>query len=197
MAKIFVKLYDEYRLTGNDFATAETGEFRRILFSPDNMHSISLVSLQDGTLLMTDEEDVPFEFSISGHKVLTVIKYRGKKNTVYVNTNWKLDNDGVHSREIHTNPDLLFSKSLNIELQATGVTRFDLKVNKTGFAGCVLSETDLLFMRMNGNHAIPRLLEIIKAPTGVDEVAQFMTEHPLVYEGIGRKYFQKWVQDHE
>lgn len=84
---------------------------------------------------------------------------------------------------------------MNIEIQAAGITRVDLKINGSGFAACVLSEKDFLFMRMNGNHAVPRLMDIINAPVDLEAVTQFMVAHPLVYEGIGRRFFQKWAAD--
>lgn len=198
MSKIFVKIYDTFRVTGNDFPQHDTHEIRRIVFSPDNSHSVSLVSLHNGTLLLTNESRVGFDLSISReNKVLAVVKYREQSSNLLINTNWKLDQSGVHNREIHSNPDLVFSKHLNIDLQTRGVGRVDLKIDESGFACCLFSEKDLLFVRLNGNHAVPRLMDLLKDSIGPDEVNEFLRANPRFNNGIGRVFFQNWVARHE
>lgn len=59
--------------------------------------------------------------------------------------------------EIHTNPDLIASKNLNIDIDVSGIGRVDLKIEKSGCAACVFSKNELLFVRLNGNRVIPRL----------------------------------------
>lgn len=164
MSKLYIKPYGSFVLTGRDFPTTESQMMRRILFSPDNIHSVSVVSLRDGTLLFTNQSKIRFEMSLSRNgKVLAVLKLRPDLNEVIINTNWRLTENGVKNREIHGNPDLIISKNINIDLQMDGIGRIDLKVNDSGFASCVFSAKELLFVRMNGPSVFPHLFGLIEA----------------------------------
>lgn len=59
----------------------------------------------------------------------------------------------------------------------------DLKVDESGFACCVFTERDLIFVRMNGNHAFPRICDYIataarQLPVTAAQVTTFVAEHP-------------------
>lgn len=187
MSKTFIKLYSGY-----DFDPTEHDSLRRIVFSPDNIHSISLVSLADGTLLITNEKKIGFDFSISrGRKVIAIVKWKPQSGTLLISTNWMLNSEGVANREIHSNPYLGFSKFLNIELKTDEeIVRADLKVDESGFACCVFSMKDLLFMRFNGNHAMPRLVDVINSPPLAQKVNEFMATNPDFRKEIGQNSFQ-------
>lgn len=199
MSKVYLKVYDDFRLSGNDFDLVDNGSLRRIVFSPDNVHSISLVKLADGTLLITNEGKVAFDMTISRErKVLAVVKYRSNAADLLINTNWKLDKDGVTNREIYANPDLLFSKMMNVEIQAKeDIIRTDFEINNSGFACGIFSRNDLLFLRMNGNHAMPRLMDVINKPPTKDEVDDFLVQNQQFRAKIGKEFFSTWVQIHE
>lgn len=165
MTKIYVKLYGGFVLSGSDFAPTLDQQLRRLVFAPDNIHSISVVPLHDGTLLITNESGIAFDFSISrNRRVLAVVRCRQNANSLAINNNWLLNQDGVQNRAISTNPDLVFSENLNIDFDApaTALARVDVKIEDSGFACAIFSERDLLFVRMNGNHAFPRLCEQVR-----------------------------------
>ena len=186
MTKIYVKLYDDFKLSGSDFAQTTNEYLRRVVFSPDGMHSISIVKLHDGALLISNETDVPFDFSISRkRRVLAVVRYCQGANSLRVNDNWILNQDRVLNRAINQNPDLLFSPHFNIDFEGIKMARVDLKINESPIAAAFFTERDLLFMRMNGNHAYPRLCEQIqKEASGLaiteEQVVAFFDEHPDV-----------------
>lgn len=199
MSKVYVKLYDDYRLSGADFDLVDSDTLRRLVFSPDNIHCVSVVPLSDGTLLLTNEAKVAFEITISRErKVLAVIKYRQNTPNLCFNTNWMLNKDGVTNREIYANPDLNLSKMLNIEVQAKeDIIRADFKIENSGFACGVFSRKDLLFMRMNGNHAMPRLMDIVNATPTEEKVTGFLVDNHSFRDKIGKTFFKAWVQLHE
>lgn len=131
---------------------------RRVVFTPDNTHSLSICELRDGCLLVLNQAKIPFNFTISrNHKVVATVNCVGSDAVLKINTNWRLSLDGIQNREIHTNPDLVMSPNLNIEIGGLGLGRIDLKVDDTGFAACAFSNKELLMVKMNGNHTFPRL----------------------------------------
>lgn len=162
MTKVYVKLYDPFVLTGNDFPPISSNLLRRVVFSPDSIHSISVGALRDGALLFTNEAACEFQFSISrNHRVLAVIKCRRGPATLRINNNWLVTENGVENRPITENPDLLLSSNVNIDFEAQSIGRVDFKINESGFACGIFTERDLIFLRMNGNHAFPRLVDFI------------------------------------
>lgn len=194
MAKVYVKLYDPYTISGNDFATVRSDAPRRILFSPNQMHAISVSSLRDGCLLFNNENQVPFEFSLTRQqKVIAKVQFHPVEGELQINTNWWVDEHGVMNREIHSNPDLVRSFHLNIDVDVVGIGRMDIKVNESGFAACVFSR-ELLFVRMNGNHAVPRLAGFIEY-----EKERFLRNpsnfnHPAMDE-VFKARFRQWFMD--
>lgn len=187
MAKIYVKPYADYTISGNDFAMVRSDAMRRIVFSPDRKNAISITELRDGCLMINNENQVPFEFSISRlPKIIAVVKYNGNDSLLNINTNWRLKESGVENREIHTNPDLIRSPHINIDVRCNGIGRIDLKIDESGYAACVFSR-ELLFVRMNGNHSVPRLLGFIE-----NEKEQIKREHVAELPAIGKAFFQKW-----
>lgn len=166
MSKVYIKPYDPYTISGRDFATLSDRTIRRTVFSPDNQHSVSLMQLRDGCLILSNVSRIPFKFSISrGQKVLIVVKVQPNDNTLQINTNCRLTQTTVENREIHTNPDLVVDPTFNMNFDLSGFCRVDLKVEESGYAACILSEKDLVFVRMNGNHSIPRLENFIEMET--------------------------------
>lgn len=190
MSKVYVKPYTPFKITGKDFAALQSDSMRRVVFSPDDAHSISVATLQD-TLLLTNESKTKFEFTISrNRRILAVVKTRWQDDhgLLQINTNWKVSHDGVINREIHTNPNLVMSPNFNIDLEGDGIIRLDLKVDNSGFACCSFSEKDLLFVRMNGNHTFPKLLVAAKEEVNANEHQK---------NEIGRRFFAKWAITHE
>lgn len=162
MSKVYVKPYHDYTISGNDFASVHSVAMRRIVFSPNRKDAVSVAELNDGCLLISNKNKVPFEFTISReNKVIAVIRSCGNDQSVNINTNWRLTGSGVENRQINTNPDLVRSLIMNIDVQCEGIGRIDLKVDDSGYAACVFSR-ELLFVRMNGNHAVPRLMGFIE-----------------------------------
>lgn len=183
MAKVYVKLYDNFKLSGTDFAQTMSNHLRRVVFSPDGIHSISIVSLKDGAMLITNETEAEFDFSISrNRRVLAVIRYRKGENSLRINNNWMLTQDQVLNRAVNQNPDLLFSPHFNIDFEGTKMARVDLKINESPMAGAFFTERDLLFMRMNGNYAYPRLCEQIQKeasdlPITEEQAVAYLTQN--------------------
>lgn len=176
MSKVYVKLYDRFHLTGSDFAAIWSDQLRRIVFSTDNAHSVSVVTLKDGTLLITNDRKVEFVYSISrNRRVLAVVRYRKNSSSLVINNNWLLVEGGVENIAIIENPDLVFSQHLNIEIAGHSLARVDFKVQDSGFACAVFTDRDLIFVRMNGNHGVPCLRDFIDGlPTTGQKVTTFM-----------------------
>lgn len=67
-----------------------------------------------------------------------------------------------------------------------GIGRIDLKVDDSGCAACVISNSELLFIRFNGNRVVPRLEGFIQNETSrrIEEVK---------YD-IGKQFFNRWIQ---
>lgn len=193
MPKVYIKIYADYTVSGSDFATVSSQTMRRIVFSPDNKHMTSISQLRDGCLIMVNQGGVPVNFTISrNRKVIASVKQNGIDPILLINTNWKLTEEGISNREIHTNPDLPMSSALNIDIGSEDSTiRIDLKIENSGFAACVLSKKELLCVRMNGNHFVPRLQGVIA------NEAQHLLEMPDVKERVGRIFFREWVGKHE
>lgn len=186
MTKVYVKVYHPYTMTGKDFAPVKHNQFRRTIFSPDNRHTLAITEMRDGCLCISNEQGIAFEFTISRNKKqMASVKYNGEDSILYVNTNWRIMQNKVDNREIHRNPDLYPSPNLNIDMEMDGVGRVDLKIDESGCAACVFSNTELLFIRMNGNHVVPRLEGFIEnEKQRANEAAK---------DEIGKKYLDDWI----
>lgn len=188
MAKVYVKVYGEYTLSGRDFPTVQSSTMRRLVFSPDNKHSLSVEPLRDGCLCITNDAKVAFGFSISrNRKLIATVKYNDVDSTLLVNTNWRISQKGVENKEIHTSPDLIVSPNMHIDVNVSGVGRIDLKVDDGGVAACVFSNGELLFVRMNGNRVVPRLEGFIQ-----HEANRHLE---MMKDGIGKKYLDDWLKN--
>lgn len=164
MAKVYIKPYKACTITGSDFQSTMGSTLIRIVFSPDNVHSVPMVSLTDGTLLLSNEARAAFSFTVSRkRRVLAVVTPEFNHNSplLKINTNWIISEDGVKNRMIRENPNLFMSPKLNIDMEGNGIVRFDMKIENSDFAFCILSEKDLLFIRMNGNHFLPKLQALL------------------------------------
>lgn len=186
--------YSPYELTGKDFAMVSSDRTRRIVFSPNGTNSVSVKELPDGCLCMANNGKADFNFSVSrNRKVLAVVTCNGTESNLKINTNWKLSVSGIANKEIHTNPDLTMSQTINIEIGVGGFGRLDLKVDQSGYAALVFSNKDLLFVKMNGNHTVPRLEGYIEF-----EKKKMIEEFQNDPEGINDEAFQKigqtWFQ---
>lgn len=207
--KIFVKPYSPSVLSGPDFPQTATTNLRRLVFSPDNAHSVSVVALRDGALLLTNEKEVEFDFSITrNNRVVAVVRYRKHATSLIINNNWLLTQDGIENRAINENPDLIHSDNLNIEIPGYDILRVDFKVHESSIACAVFNDRDLLFVRMNGHHVYPRLTDYIanrsmvtneKVETFLDEhedfekgrVELFLRTHQGYARALGQRYFQE------
>lgn len=194
MAKVvYVKTYSDYEISGKDFGTVRNEAMRRILFTPDNVHSISIVVLRDGTLGIFNEGRVPFDFTISREKkIIAVVKFDADASALKINSNYRLTQTQLENREINTNPDLIRSANLNINLvNINGIGRIDLKIGESGNAACVLSDKELLFIRMNGHHSVPRLQAFMDKL-----VPSAALNSPEVKNMVGRQFFREWCEIH-
>lgn len=75
--------------------------------------------------------------------------------------------------------------------------RFDLRVDNGEFVAYVLSDTQLLFIRMNGNHAIPRLEAFMKRefdriPLSCEKVDEFLEQNQEYKKEVARDFIQQW-----
>lgn len=198
MSKLYVKLYGEFKLSGQDFITQTNNDVRRTVFSPDNKHSVSMVRLRDGTFLFTNEAMVAFNLTISrGWRVLAVLKYLPKTSQVSINNNWRIQGDMVENFAIHENPDLHMSPHVNFYLPAQqNIDRVDIKIDDGSFACLVFAEKDLLFVRMNGNHAHPRLMDVIQdevqKATSFENISSVIEENGDMKKKIWKTLFQNW-----
>lgn len=194
MGKVYIKTYGQYVLSGKDFASINNDTMRRIVFSPNGKNSVSVVALRDGTLLLTNDANTSFEITISrGHRIMAVVKcaFDPDGSILKINSNWRLSSRGIENREIHTNPDLVISPHLNIDLDENGIGRVDLKIDDSGFACCAFTKRELLFVRMNGHHAVPKMAEFI-----AQEIDNAPVNPGLANE-IGSMFFRNWVVEHE
>lgn len=55
------------------------------------------------------------------------------------------------------------SNTLNIDIGSIGLGRVDLKIGESGHAACIFSNKDLVSVKMNGNHTVPRLEGFIES----------------------------------
>lgn len=200
MTKIYLQPYVPYSIAGVDFLPVEAGGdgMQRILFSPDGLHSISVMGLSNDALLIKNESNAAFNFSLSRKKkVLAVVSYKAGGSSLQINSNWRISANGVENREIHGNPDLVVSKNMNIDWVADGITRVDIKIGDSGHACCVFSENELLFVRMNGHHVLPRLGECVRSEAyrtiTPDEIISKVNENPELQEKIGKKFIENWM----
>lgn len=201
MSKVWIKPYGDFVLTGQDFPPTENNAMRRLVFSPDNVHSVTVMALEDGTLLLTNDSQLQFEITLSRNgKVMAVVKLRPDLSEAMINTNWRLTQNGVKNREIHGNPDLIFSKNLNIDLRSVdGIGQMGIKVDNSGLACCVFSTKELLFVRMNGSQVVPQLTGFIEAETERTQptLNDLIEANPAIRKQIGKEFFEKWVVRHE
>lgn len=186
-------MYSDYEISGKDFVTVRSDNMRRVVFTPDNIHSISIVELRDGSLGIFNESRTPFEFTISREKrIVAVVKCLAVDSALKINSNYRLTQSQLENREIHTNPDLVPSVNLNINLvNIDGIGRIDLKIDDSGYAACILSDKDLLFIRMNGHHSIPRLQAFMDKL-----VPKAALDSPEVKNMVGRQFFSEWCENH-
>lgn len=197
MSKVYIKLYSPFVAEGRDFAPQDSALFHRTLFSPNNINAVSMVRLRvDGTILLVNEASVGYDFTISrNRRVLAVLKYRENSASLTINNNWLLTQESVQNREIHQNADLFVSNHLNFEINDDdNIVRVDIKIDDSGFAAMVFSMRDLLFIRLNGNHAVPRLMGILEEEgiLTLDKVTTFLETNPAAKETIWQRLFRSW-----
>lgn len=189
MSRIYVKPYSDYIVSGEDFQSVSSKKMRRIVFSPNNTNSIIVNELRDGCLLITNERRIPFQFSISSEaKTLATVDYSRTESALFINSNWKLNSKGVFNQNENSDEELNSSPQLNFDFKLNGIGRIDLKIDESGFAACIFSNSELLFVRMNGNYSVPRLLGFIR-----NEAEHLLMDDTNAKKQIGTKFFQKWV----
>lgn len=168
------------------------------MFSPDSKHCISINQLPDGCLCIANNGKVPYAFTVSRErKVLANVTFNGNDSVLKINTNWRLTANGIENREIHSNPDLILSPLLNIDIGSNGLGRLDLKVDESGYGACVFSAKDLLFIKMNGNHTFPRVESSIRSESIKMCMAAVDNPNILpkdVYEKLGKEWFKTLVR---
>lgn len=186
MAKIYIKPYGRYTVSGSDFQTVESTSMRRIVLSPDNVHSVSIEPLENGYLCIVNTNRIPIDFTVSRvGKVMATVKFPGVSSKLLINTNWRLNLDGVQNRTISKTPDLYRCKKLNIDFSNIGLSRFDLKIEETGYATCVFSKNELLFVSMDGDRVMTFIQEFIET-----EAARLVGTYP----GLQRKVAVNWIK---
>lgn len=115
MVKVYIKVYGKYTINGKDFQQVKSGSMRRILFSPDNVHSFSVTEMKDGCLCLTNTSNIPFEFSLSRNgKLIALVKCDGVKQQLLVNTNWRITQNGVENKVYFKKSCIKIEKSFNV-----------------------------------------------------------------------------------
>lgn len=201
MSRVYVKTYDPFSITGKDFPTVgDTHTQRRILFSPENKHVVSLNFLRDGMLLFSNESRADFQFTIGRNsRSMAVVKFKySDEGELLINNNFRVSKAGVRNREIHENPNTMISNTLHINVSGVGIGRVDLKVDESGFAACVFSDIQLMFVRMNGNHIVPRLNEFFqrefeRTDLSVEKVRTYVRDNPLFAREVAKKFISDWL----
>lgn len=194
MTRVYVKTYSNFEITGNDFGVVSSENMHRIMFSPDGTHCLWLYQLPDGCLCIANNGDIQFGFTVSrGRKVVATVTCAANGSALKINTNWRLTNNGIENREIHTNPDLVTSSVLNIDIGSTGIGRLDLKDNNSGYAACIFSVKELLFVKMNGNHSFPRLESCVRSEAV--KLCEAAVDNPNIlpkeiFEKLGKNGFE-------
>lgn len=223
MAKIYIKSYDRFTLTGSDFAPISGTQLRRVVFSPDDRHSISIVSLKDGALLITNENGIEFEFSISrNRRVLAVVHYRPNDSSLHINNNWILTQQAIRNRAINENPDLVHSQNFNIDFGGSALARIDLKINDAfprisdhiTHAAALLPVTEAQVSTfLNENPAFTARLPVTEAqvstflnenpgfteqlPLTEAQVSKFLEDNSHVANNFGKLFFKRLMQENQ
>lgn len=187
MSKIYLQTYGAFSVSGKDFPTVISGNEHRLTFSPDNVHSITLNFLRNGLLLFNNPTKTKFDFTIARNKrSMVLVKFRfNNEGQLFLNNNFRISKEGVSNREIHENPNTMASNVLHLNFtdEVSAFGRADLKVDESGFAACIFTDIQLLFVRMNGNHAVPRInefvqREVIRAPPSRESVESYIRANP-------------------
>lgn len=206
MSRIYLQTYGAFSIQGNDFAAvdSEITNKRRILFSPDDKHSISINFLRDGLLLFTNESNANFEFTVGrNNRSMALIKFKHTDEAMlFVNNNFQIKKSGVTNREIHANPNCMMSKVLHFDISGVGIGRVDLKVDESGFAACIFSDLQLMFVRMNGNHVVPRLNEFVqreidRTEIPIERMRHYICSNPTFAREIAQNYILDWFKWNE
>lgn len=206
MSRIYLQTYGPFELRGKDFGVVESknDNKRRILFSPDDKHSISLNFLRDGLLLFSNESKTAFQFSVARNsRLMAMVKFEyAEKGKLYVNNNFSISKIGVTNKEIHTNPNLSVSNIFHIDVSGDGIGRIDLKVDESGFAACIFSDIQLLFVRMNGNHVVQRLDEFVqrecdRTDVPIGKMREYARANPNFAREVAQNYISDWFKANE
>lgn len=193
MSKLYLQTYEGFTISGRDFPMVDSEKDpHKTIFSPNGINSVSLNFLQNDMVLFANEGFVPFEFSISRNKkMMANVKCIVEGPELLINNNWRIGKDGIKNREVHTSPTFVKSNMVHFDFRGNGTGRVDMKIGESGFAACFFTDAQLLFLRMNGNHAAPRLEEFIqreslRLPVSQEQVERYLRLHPRFENFVGR-----------
>lgn len=99
MVVVYMKIYGDYTVYGQDFQDVQSNAMRRIVFSPDDKHSCVLTEMRDGCICIKNASNIPFEFTFSRNgRMIAVVKYNGTDQHLLVNTNWRINQNTVENK---------------------------------------------------------------------------------------------------
>lgn len=96
MVVVYAKVYSEYTLQSRNLGMVQSDNVRRLVFPPDNRHSIILTKMKDGCLCFTNDSNIPFAFTLSrDNTMIARITYNDVAPRLFINTQWILDQEQV------------------------------------------------------------------------------------------------------
>lgn len=193
-----VKLYGTYRISGMDFGTINNVT-NRLAFSPDDIHSVNIQNMADNCLLITNNANIDFEFTITrGMVPMAIVKY-SYQNGIIVNKQWRIVESEMMNRELDFEPIKEASKYLNFEIGTIGNGRFDIKFDKKDFVALFFDHRKLYMCRYNGDYAMNHFEEFVerecdRRPLDIVRVKQYLDCRHEVKLRIVRDYITSWLQ---
>lgn len=193
-----MKLYGTYQISGVDFGTINNFT-NRLTFSPDDIHSVSIQKMADNCLLITNNGNIDFEFTITrGMVPMAIVKYCNR-NGIIVNKQWRIVESEMMNRELDSEPIKEASKHLKFEIGTNGNGRFDIKFDKKDFVALFFDHQKLYMCRYNGDYAMNHFEEFIerecdRRPLDIVRVKKYLDFRKEVKIRIVRDYIISWLQ---
>lgn len=75
-------------------------------------------------------------------------------------------------------------------------------MDESGFAACIFSDVQLMFIRMNGNHVYPRLQEFVRrecerAEVTIEKAQAYVRAHQSFAREVAQTYIADWFNSNE
>lgn len=171
----------------------------RLTSSPDDIHSVSIQNMGDNSLLITNNANVTFEFTITGGMVpMAIVKY-SHKNGIIVNKQWRILQNEMKNRELDFETIKEASKYLNFEIGTTGNGRFDNKYDKKEYVALFFGDRKLYMCRYSGDYAMKHFEEFVdreydRRLLDIVRVKQYLDSRHEVKLQIVRDYIIGWLR---